>query len=70
MLTIAESFREKFYAEERRVSHGVTVQLKKRKLHSSVTSAVAEDEGESTIFLFFLGPMAARAVRLASLCLI
>lgn len=37
---------------------------------ADVTSVAAEEDGESKIFLFFLGPMAARAVRLASLCLI
>lgn len=33
------------------------------------TSAPEEEDGESRNLLFFLGPMAARAVRLASLCL-
>lgn len=33
-------------------------------------SAEADEDGESRFFLFFLGPIAAKAVRLASLCLI
>lgn len=33
------------------------------------TSAPEEEDGESRNFLFFLGPMAASAVRLASRCL-
>lgn len=47
---------------------GRTIYRERTKL--SVTSAAAEEDGESRIFLFFLGPMAANAVRLASLCLI
>lgn len=41
----------------------------KQRLQWHCTSVPDPDPGEST-FLFFLGPMAANAVRLASLCLI
>lgn len=37
---------------------------------AEVTSATADEDRESRILFFFLGPMAASAVRLASLCLI